>query len=412
MADQAWGSERYVQRQFLNYYASGSRSVEAPPTIREREFGFLSFGGRNMFRHISFDDVGQLRRYLVDYAPAHAYFSAAYYEAPRAAMENKGWLGADLVFDIDADHFDLPCQRIHDRWRCRTCGREGTGHPPEKCPGCEKAAFIEESWLCGHCLEAAKHEAQKLLDILIQDFGFSQSEDLSVNFSGNRGYHVHVRSPTVKGLGQMERREVVDYIMGIGIGVEYQGFTSRAVGGGSALAEDGWRGRTAKTLYDFIGNAAPETIRGLKLGRGATRKILESRGEILALLTERHPSSIVKYIDNKSLDRLMDAAVKEQASAIDTVVTTDLRRLIRLPNTLHGKTGWLSQGVPIEDLADYDPLSEAIAFTEGTETVYVRRAPKIRIGDRNYGPYEEERVELPLAVAMFLLGRRVARVGR
>ncbi len=401
-----------MQRQFLNYYASGSRSVEAPPTIREREFGFLSFGGRNMFRHISFDDVGQLRRYLVDYAPAHAYFSAAYYEAPRAAMENKGWLGADLVFDIDADHFDLPCQRIHDRWKCRTCGREGTGHPPEKCPGCEKAAFIEESWLCGHCLEAAKHEAQKLLDILIQDFGFSQSEDLSVNFSGNRGYHVHVRSPTVKGLGQMERREVVDYIMGIGIGVEYQGFTSRAVGGGSALAEDGWRGRTAKTLYDFIGNAAPETIRGLKLGRGATRKILESRGEILALLTERHPSSIVKYIDNKSLDRLMDAAVKEQASAIDTVVTTDLRRLIRLPNTLHGKTGWLSQGVPIEDLADYDPLSEAIAFTEGTETVYVRRAPKIRIGDRNYGPYEEERVELPLAVAMFLLGRRVARVGR
>jgi len=143
-----------------------------------------------MFRHISFDDVGQLRRYLVDYAPAHTYFSAAYYEAPRAAMENKGWQGADLVFDIDADHFDLPCQRIHDKWTCRTCGMEGTGHPPEKCPGCEKAAFIEEGWLCGQCLEAAKYEAQKLLDILIQDFGFSQSEELSVNFSGNRGYHV------------------------------------------------------------------------------------------------------------------------------------------------------------------------------------------------------------------------------
>jgi len=129
-------------------------------------------------------------------------------------------------------------------------------------------------------------------------------------------------------------------------------------------------------------------------------------------LTERHPSSIIKYIDNKSLDKLMDAAVKEQASAIDTVVTTDLRRLIRLPNTLHGKTGWLSQGVPIDDLADYDPLSEAIAFTEGTETVHVRRAPEIRIGDETYGPYEDERVELPLAVAMFLLCRRVARVER
>lgn len=176
------------------------------------------------------------------------------------------------------------------------------------------------------------------------------------------------------------------------------------------MAEDGWRGRTVKTLYDLIGEVTPEALKEQKLGRGATQNILESREEILSLLTENHPSSIVKYIDHKSLDKLMEAAVKEQASAIDTVVTTDLRRLIRLPNTLHGKTGWLSQGVPIDELADYDPLSEAIAFKEGTEKVYVGRAPKIRIGDEIYGPFEDERVELPLAVALFLLCKKVARV--
>ena len=410
MAEPEWGSERYVTEQFLRYYAAGADNVEAPTEIKRREFGFLSFGGRSMFRHIGFDGTQQLRKYLVDYAPAHTYFSAAYYEAPRAAMENKGWLGADLVFDIDADHFDLPCQETHDRWRCRTCGKEGTGHPPETCPSCGKATFKEDGWLCEHCLEAAKYEAQKLLDILIQDFGFSQSSELSVNFSGNRGYHVHVRSPTVKGLDQLARREVVDYIMGIGLEVEFQGFARRAVGGGPTMAEDGWRGRTVKTLYDLIGEVTPEALKELKLGRVATQNILESREEILGLLTENHPSSIVKYIDHKSLDRLMETAVKEQASAIDTVVTTDLRRLIRLPNTLHGKTGWLSQEVPIDELADYDPLSEAIAFKEGAEKVYVGRAPEIRIGYETYGPFEDERVELPLAVALFLLCKKVARV--
>ncbi len=410
MAETDRASEQYVAEQFMRYYATNPQIVEAPTEIRQREFGFLSFGGKSMFRHISFDDVQQIRRYLIDYGPAHTYFSAAYYKDPRADMAYKGWLGADLVFDIDADHFDLPCQRVHDRWSCRTCGKQGTGHPPETCPGCGKATFVEESWLCEECLEAAKYEAQKLLDILIQDFGFSQSGELSVNFSGNRGYHVHVRSPTIKRMGQPARREVVDYMLGIGIEAQYQGFTEKIMGGGSTLAEGGWRGRSVKALYDFVGHASAEVLEGLKLGRRAVKRIQENREQILAQLTKQHPSSIKRFIDGNALEKLMEAAVKEQASAVDTVVTTDLRRLIRLPNTLHGKTGWLSQEVPIDDLADHDPLSDALAFTVGTERVHVGRAPQIRIGDEFYGPFEDERVELPLAAAMFLLCRKVARV--
>jgi len=401
-------SASYVAETFRRYYLSGAERVRAPPEIRQREFGFLSFGGRSMFRHIAFDDVGQLRRYLVENAPAHVYNSSAYYEAPEAEMEWKGWLGADLVFDIDADHIDTPCKKDHDRWRCRGCGEEGSGRPPERCPRCGKAAFEEETWLCDRCLEAAKYEAQKLLDILIQDFGFS-SEELEVNFSGNRGYHVHVRSPRVKLLDQLARREIVDYIMGIGLKPEYQGFTSRARGGQPTLAEGGWRGRSVKALYGYINDATPEALKGLKLGRTATRNLLERREEILGRLISRHPSSIVGYL-GKSLGRLMEAAVKEQAAAIDTVVTTDIHRLIRLPNTLHGKTGWLVQTLSIDELGEYDPLTSAIALTGGTETVHVRRAPRFRMGGETYGPFEGEKVDLPLAAAVYLLCKGAARV--
>ena len=412
MAEQGWGSEQYVSEQFRRYYASGAGLVEAPPDIKQREFGFLSFGGRTMFRHIGFGDSQQLRSHLMIHAPAHTYFSAAYYRDPEAAMAQKGWLGADLVFDIDADHFDLPCHEEHDRWTCKTCGREGMGHPPERCPECEKATFAEESWLCERCLGAAKHEAQKLLDILIQDFGYNSSKEISANFSGNRGYHVHVRSPHAKGLDQLARREVVDYILGIGIQAEFQGLMGRRAGSSQTIRQGGWRGRSIRALYDFVANATQDQVKGLKLGRSVSKNLSEHRDEILAAIMDRHPGRISRYIDSKSLEKLLAVAAKEQASCIDTVVTTDLRRLIRLPNTLHGKTGWLTQNVPLDDLVDYDPFSRAIAFTEGTEKVYIRRAPEIAIDGESYGPFEEESRELPLAVAMFLLCRRAARVER
>ncbi len=401
-----------MAEQFRRWYSEGARHVEAPSDLEHREFAFLPFGGRTMFRHISFDEESQLRRYLSENAPAHAYHSIAYYRAPRAEMSEKGWQGADLVFDIDADHFDLPCQREHDRWRCRTCGMRGVGKPPELCEGCGKATFETETWLCEGCLRAAKYETQKLLDILIQDFGLSPSTDLIVNFSGNRGYHVHARGPKVRGLSQQSRREVVDYMMGTGIDPQYHGFSPRVRGGNPVIAEGGWRGRLGKALYDYLTEASEESITGLKLGRSSTKNLLEERDAILRLLVESHPSSISRYIDPKSLGMLTEAVVERQAADIDTVVTTDVHRLIRLSNTLHGKTGWLAQRVPLDKLADYDPLESSVAFRGGTEKLHVRWAPRFRIGEDWYGPYEEEDVEVPMAAAIFMLCKKGARVSR
>ena len=47
--------------------------------------------------------------YLRTMAPAHAFFSTAYYDDPAApTMGAKGWAGADLIFDLDADHMLRP----------------------------------------------------------------------------------------------------------------------------------------------------------------------------------------------------------------------------------------------------------------------------------------------------------------
>ena len=407
--EEEWGSTQFVAEQFQRWYAQNSQTVQAPLEIERREFGFLTFHGRGMYRHIRLPTEGELQRYLRQNAPAHSYHSSSYYEDPTADMARKGWKGADLVFDLDADHFDLPCQKEHDKWVCRNCGKQGAGHPPELCE-CGKAQFQTETWLCERCLQAAKHETQKLLDILIQDFG-ANPEDLTTNFSGNRGYHVHDHSETVKPLEQHARREIVDYIMATGLEAEHQGYSQRNRGAKPVLAEGGWRGRTSRALYDYLSEATEKELKEIVSGKAA-QSIVAERGRLLKVLTDKHPSNLTPLIDPKSLQVILQKAVKLQASEIDTVVTTDIHRLIRLPNTLHGKTGWQVQTIPYGELPDYDPLRSAIALKGPPVKLEFRKAPSIRIGETRYGPYSDETAELPLEAALFYLCKKGARLVR
>ena len=408
--EEPWGSPDFVAEQFQRWYRSNSVSIPAPIEIEKREFAFITFHGRGMHRHIALPTERELQRYFRNSAPMHAYHSSSYYENPIADMSQKGWLGADLVFDIDADHFDLPCQKEHDRWWCRNCDEKGTGHPPEIC-SCGKAQFETETWLCEHCLQAAKYETQKLMDILITDFGV-EIESLITNFSGNRGYHVHVHSDEFKPLDQNSRREIVDYIMGTGLEAEYQGFSRRNRGPRSTFAEGGWRGRTGRAIYDYLSAASEKEIRSLKLGRNATSNILNRRDKVLETLVTKHPSNVIPFIDPKSLDKLLAEALKLQASEIDTVVTTDIHRLIRMPNTLHGKTGWQVQTIPYGQLPSYDPLVQSVIIRGDPVDLEFRHAPKIKILDTWYGPYDEEEATLPLEAALFFLCKQGARVKR
>ncbi|KYH37921.1 MAG: DNA primase small subunit, partial [Candidatus Bathyarchaeota archaeon B23] len=302
---------------------------------------------------------------------------------------------------------ETPCKSEHDLWRCKGCGLEGSGEAPERCPRCGGVSFEEEKWICDRCLDAARHEAQKLLDILIGDFGFSPTEELEVNFTGHRGYHIHVSSPHITRLDQPARREIVDYILGTGLRAELHGFRSTTE---STLSEGGWRGRLLRALYDYLETVDLDGLMEVGLRRRTASKMLEMREGLLGALREGRLGRLLTLIRGKNLERLVEAAVGREASAIDTVVTTDLHRLIRLPGTLHGRTGLIAQRVSVEGLDDYDPLVEAVAFKGGMLKVYVERAPRFRIGEAHYGPYGGEEVELPGEAALYLLCKGAARL--
>ncbi|MBE0527078.1 MAG: hypothetical protein IH631_09060, partial [Candidatus Thorarchaeota archaeon] len=109
-------------------------------------------------RHQGYKSKEDLLRNLTKIAPHSVYHSAAFYGVPTAiSMSEKEWIGAELVFDIDADHLDLECANDHDAWKCKNpeCNQSGTGTPPEICPSCG------EYWYCNN-LDCDKQGEGKL----------------------------------------------------------------------------------------------------------------------------------------------------------------------------------------------------------------------------------------------------------
>jgi len=397
-------SRDFVCEKFSEFYRNPSTVIPAPAATGQREFAFLLFRERAMIRHRSAAKINQLISLFGETVPSDVYHSCAYYENPEADMDKKGWLGADLVFDIDADHIPTSCDKIHDEWTCGTCLFNGKGITPEPCPVCGGLKFEAKSWPCERCVDSARDETVKLLDILEKDFGFS-SKDVHVFFSGHRGYHVHVEDEAVKPLDAMARREIVDYVYGSGLlGFEERVGEKRKKGSERAfsLHDFGWNKRIKLGMQNFLLNATREDLRSVGIKQNV-EPILQNKETIAKRYIEENRWSNVKGVGTETWLKIARHVKELESAKIDTVVTTDIHRLIRMNGTLHGKTGLKKIEFPVGRLSDFDPFREAVAFKEGTVKVVVSSAPEFRIGESMFGPYKNQTVELPTAAAVLLI---------
>lgn len=401
---------RLIIKLVKGYYSSRAYALEIPPQLPHRELAFMFFDRDDVLRHISFSDHKELRSFLASNAPRHVYYSSAYYTSPSERdMELKGWYGADLVFDIDSDHIPTPCKNEHDRWRCLDCGTKGKGLTPSSCPSCAGRRIDSESfYLCSLCLEAAKAELLKLIeDFLIPDFGFSPHE-LHIAFSGRRGYHLHVDAEVVKELSQYARREIVDYLKAVGIRPESHGFYTSTKGllSPPALNHPGWRGRIARGIYCLLSTADLTAFESMlpSSKKRIAREVLESRDLLLASFESSKPSwvPLLKY-GRRFWQELVRRSIATQRCEIDERVTTDVRRLIRLPGSIHGDTGLIAKPLTLSDLDSFNPLVDSVAFKEGEVKVHVHSCPELTLMGQSFGPFNDEVVSLPIAVAFYLL---------
>ncbi len=389
--------------------------------MNQREFGFLLFKEKIMVRHKAFGDINGFADALLSLVPSDVYYSTAYYQRPDLDMDRKSWLGADLVFDVDADHIATPCKETHDMWICSSCKETRRGKKPANCPNCGHDKIDEKAWLCDKCLFAAKEEMLKLRGFLVEDFGIDHNE-MHVFFSGHRGYHLHVTSESLRKLDDGQRKEIVDYLLALGLDPIEQGLyqgpsdlyadTKYSMINGPQMTDPGWRGRLARGVFELVVQLDYDKLLAIGFSKGAATQILNERERIEKDWSEKILWSYFQDrwgVSDQLWRNVIGKAITLTAltAKIDTVVTTDIHRLIRMPETLNGKTGMKATMLSLDRLEEFDPFHEPIAF-EGKQTVFIKEAPEIRIRDEKFGPFNNERAELPLGGAMLLIAKGVA----
>lgn len=389
-----------VQQLFRIFYEKDYVDVFQPFSFERREFGYMPFGQRVMVRHLSFKSFDELRKTLVREAPLHVYRSAALYQYPQAPMEEKGWLGAELIFDIDADHLETGCKPGHDYYVCLSCGRR-TGEKTQRCGVCG-GETVEVKMVCDTCLEKTKQELLKLIDFMENDFGLSS---FTVSFSGNRGYHLAVEAKEVLELGRDARQEIVDYVTGSHIDIRFHGLPPSSTYAPD-YSDPGWRGRVARGVRRIVLEADGDE----RLGRLLGPRQLEELRSMSSLWRERPRWELLKQGGrSQQLEKLVSLSVDDAASHIDTVVTTDVHRLLRLADTLNGKTGLRAMVVSRDMLEEFNPLRDAVALPEEpTLTVKVFHSPRYMLGENVYGPWENQAQKLPAYAAVYLLCKGLA----
>jgi DNA primase small subunit len=409
----------WLRAQYRRYYRTTKRIL--PDRFGRREFGFMFFNSTMVIRHLGFSREQELDDFLVSKVPAHAYYSSAYYEKPGApTMEEKGWLGADLIFDLDADHL----------------------------PNAKSLTYPE-------MLEAIRQRIIKLYDDFLKaDFGFDESK-MRLVFSGGRGYHIHVFDERVWSLGSHERREIVDWVTGKGLDVDAlfreSAFDKREFQGrarvkkkvvGPVPVDPGWRGKIARgmdqlvttlermdrekaitflTSFDGVrGSAAEDLYENLFKPRATRPNVIRGvdrlrEGQIEALSDKSRDLliRIVKEVQEIRLDQQAGVALESivQRGDTDEPVTSDIKRLIRMPSSLHGKTGLRVIPLTRDQVDDFRPLRDAVPDTWTGEPISMRLADRINLEIRgeafNLAPGVND---VPQYLAIFLAARGLATV--
>ena len=376
-------SETRMKEIFREYYSN--LRYEIPDLLGSREIGFIPFGG-TMIRHRSLRGREELGKFLTSIVPRHMYYSLAYYDHPtKRSMQEKGWKGAELIFDLDADHLEGASSMTYEQ-------------------------ILDE---------VKKHTLRLIFTFLIGILGISE-DSIKLYFSGGRGYHVHVQDDGIYRLDSNSRREISNLVRGEGVSLSsllnvHDTFRRDPSGWFSLIDTD------IVHLYEGIRKNLPDSIAKLKT-------ILKKEDQV-----EKYLSSLEKFArmegnTARKVDIFPTPGIKKYAAMgpkdleicewiaretinrtkceIDEPVTTDVHRLIRFPGSLHGKTGLAVTRIQLHDLEKFNPLDSAIpeAFLDKHDKVRINRPMTITMKGEMHSLSGE--LEVPRYVALFAVASR------
>ena len=367
-----------LKQAFKEFYFKNNSYIETPARIVEREFGYMQFND-GMVRHLTFKNKNELQALLLKEIPSDVYCSCAYYTSPTLPMQEKGFRGADLIFDIDTKELNLTCVKEHEVWLCNDC--TNVMSEKQNCSRCNSARVEQISLPCDNCIRAGKTEVKKLVKILKEDLGVAEQE-IRIYFSGNNGFHLHVYSKELEPLDSPSRADIADYVMGNNLLPESFGVKKNSKGSFNDVlnkfpnpADFGWRGMISSRLIKDE-KAKPRVVRAI-LNNGYAQFKTE-----------------------------LNIIAKEIGARIDPKVTMDVHRVFRLQGSLNSKSGLAK--APCNDIDNFDPFTSACLLGDEETNIHVMYSPKFTLKENSFGPFKDQGIKLPTYAAVYLICKGLA----
>jgi|Deesub1362B_J571_1020462.scaffolds.fasta_scaffold00426_19 DNA primase small subunit len=281
-------------------------------TIAQREFGFDHRGEGPNDRYNRISTPTQLEGVLINAAPYAAYASISFYERPE---KREGWLGAELVFDVDAK--DLPLR-------------------PCSCSPGE---------VCELCLGEAKEYIIEVAEILREDFAL---KELHFVYSG-RGYHLRVLDKDVLHMQSPERGSLLDYVAG-GVIPEPELLELRR----------GYPRVFRMRVLRLLSLLNLETLRsgGISLKRADALLNPKMLRRVANELEEAKFTTLKEILGSTGFAKFLELVRRINAEMLDAKVTVDVKRILRLPSSLHSKVSM--KCMYIKNIERFDPLKDAV----------------------------------------------------
>lgn len=283
-------------------------------SLNKREFGFDHMGRGPNDRYKVFRSPDLLRKFIRYRAPFAAYSSVAFYNKPR---RRDGWIKSELVFDVDAK--DIPI---------RECGCDG---------------------VCEICLNQAREIICRLIDTLKGDLGL---KDMHVVYSG-RGYHLRVLDEPVMTMDSDVRGQIVQYLIGSEVpqneyakeGVTYKLEHFTIPFGYPQVFTD----RTRYAILHLTEDAQLDEV---------NKKLLKDVIKNRELLKDNQWGIFKGKIGPQRYQKVIRSIASLNLGLVDAKVSIDLKRILRLPTSLHSMVSM--KCMEVKNIENFDPFDEAV----------------------------------------------------
>lgn len=337
-----------------------------------REFAFQHWNqpGPNA-RDRSFGSEDELREALKILSPKAVYASNALYLDPANRDKNKKDLkSTDLAFDLDFT--DLPLERKSD-----------------------------DFW--SNIEEIAKDTAL-LVEETLPSLGISK-ECLLVTFSGGKGFHVRVNGEEYRSLTKNQRRQIQEYVVGKDLspiftfGYSRKNQQNRKISWN--MKQHGWQGHVSSACEEYfttiIDSDMPTAMAFVKANwpyhesgkdSGKKKKCQDGTVSEIVQIIKNNPTikngGVIQSMFSKKTqfnyvkDSILQWAKSNHGPAIDLSVTQDLRRILRVPGSLHGKTGIPCMAISLEEVKDIEKIKQKHEDIVGSDSVEIETLNPVR----------------------------------